>query len=94
MTCILVQFPEPLCQRLKENAERQDGSLLEAMRKAVEHFVTRSPGESRWNSAARTKTGFREIIDSRLAVTLRHHGDKRFAGFGFERVWSPRTIAS
>jgi uncharacterized protein len=50
-----------------------------------------------WNWAAKTKTGFRHIIDARLALTLRHHGvthfatanEKHFAGFGFERVWQP-----
>ena len=49
-----------------------------------------------WNWAT-TTTGFRHIIDARLALTLRHHGvthfatanGRHFAGFGFERVWSP-----
>ena len=40
-----IQFPEPLYQRLKEIAERQDWSLSEVMRKAAEHFVTRFPEE-------------------------------------------------
>jgi len=38
-----IQFPEPLYQRLKEVAERQDWSFSEVMRKAAEHFVTRFP---------------------------------------------------
>jgi uncharacterized protein len=50
-----------------------------------------------WKWAAETKTGFRQIIDARLAVTLRHHGVtklatanvKDFKGFGFEKVWNP-----
>lgn len=50
-----------------------------------------------WNWAAETKTGFRHIIDARLAFTLRHHGVTHFAtanvedfrGFGFDRVWNP-----
>jgi len=50
-----------------------------------------------WNWAAKSETGFRHIIDARLAFTLRHHGvthfatanEKHFEGFGFERVWSP-----
>lgn len=50
-----------------------------------------------WNWAARTTTGFRHIIDARLALTLRHHGvthfaianEKHFSGFGFEKVWNP-----
>ncbi len=50
-----------------------------------------------WNWAAKTTTGFRHIIDARLAFTLRHHGvtqfatanEKHFEGFGFEKVWNP-----
>lgn len=50
-----------------------------------------------WKWAARTTTGFRHIIDARLAFTLSHHGvthfatanAKHFEGFGFVRVWSP-----
>ena len=50
-----------------------------------------------WEWAARTRTGFRHIIDARMAFTLRHHGVTHFAtanighfeGFGFERVWNP-----
>ena len=38
-----IQFPDPLYQRLKEIAERQDWSLSEVMRKAAEHFVNRFP---------------------------------------------------
>lgn len=43
MTPSQIQLPEPLYQRLKEIAERQDRSLSEVMRKAAEHFVTRFP---------------------------------------------------
>ena len=43
MTRTQIQFPEPLYQRRKEIAERQDWSLSEVMRKAVEHFITRFP---------------------------------------------------
>ena len=54
-------------------------------------------GPSLWRWAAETGSGFREIIDARLALTLRHHGvthfatanDKHFGGFGFEKVWNP-----
>lgn len=50
-----------------------------------------------WEWAANTKSGFRRIIDARLAFTLRHHGVTHFAtantvhfqGFGFEKVWNP-----
>ena len=52
-----------------------------------------------WKWAAQTTTGFRHIIDARLAFTLRHHGvthfatanAKHFEGFGFGKVWSPIT---
>lgn len=47
--------------------------------------------------AATTRAGFRQIIDARLAFTLRHHGVtafatanvRHFAGFGFARLWNP-----
>ena len=50
-----------------------------------------------WSWASETKAGFRQIIDARLAFTLRHHGitqlatanEKDFDTFGFERVWNP-----
>lgn len=56
-----------------------------------------SVAEPLWRWAETTTTGFRNIIDARLAFTLRHHGvthfatakDTHFAGFGFERVWNP-----
>ncbi len=52
-----------------------------------------------WNWAAKTTTGFRHIIDARLAFTLRHHGvthlatanEKHFGGFEFQIVWNPLT---
>ncbi len=53
-----------------------------------------------WEWAEKTHAGFRQIIDARLALTLRHHGvthfatanDKNFAEFGFERVWNPLKL--
>jgi uncharacterized protein len=50
-----------------------------------------------WKWAADTKAGFRQIIDARLGLTLRHHGVtqlatanvKDFKSFGFETVWNP-----
>jgi len=50
-----------------------------------------------WDWAAKTKSGFRQIIDARLALTLRHHqvdefatmNENDFRGFGFKRVWNP-----
>ena len=52
---------------------------------------------SLWQRASKTKSGFRHIIDARLALTLLHHGVQFFAtanvkdfkNFGFERVWNP-----
>ncbi|RYD21057.1 MAG: PIN domain-containing protein [Verrucomicrobiaceae bacterium] len=54
-----------------------------------------------WKWAADTTSGFRNIIDARLALTLRHHGvthfatanERHFEGFGFDRVWSPLSDA-
>jgi uncharacterized protein len=50
-----------------------------------------------WKWAAKTSTGFRHIIDARLAFSLRHHGVTHFATanvghfeeFGFVKVWNP-----
>jgi toxin-antitoxin system PIN domain toxin len=50
-----------------------------------------------WEWASLTNSGFRQIFDARLAMTLRHHGvtrfatlnEKHFQGFGFETVWNP-----
>ena len=50
-----------------------------------------------WKWAAETGGGFRQIIDARLALTLRHHGvthfatanEKHFEGFSFQKVWNP-----
>ena len=50
-----------------------------------------------WRRIARPATGRRGVFDTRLALTLRHHGVREFAttnlkhfqGFGFDRVWDP-----
>jgi len=50
-----------------------------------------------WKWATDAKSGIREIIDARLALTLRHHGVthfatanvKHFQNFGFTEVWNP-----
>ncbi len=55
--------------------------------------------EKLWKWASKTKSGYREIIDARLALTLRHHGVthfatanvKHFQDFGFTKVWNPLT---
>ncbi len=43
MTRTQIQLPDPLYQRLKTIAKRQDWSLAEVVRKAAEHFVSRFP---------------------------------------------------
>lgn len=53
--------------------------------------------ERLWEWADRTETGFRKIIDARLALTLLSGGVQHFAtvntrdfqNFGFKRVWNP-----
>ncbi len=53
--------------------------------------------ESLWDFAAKNGTAFRQIIDFRLALTLRFHGVREFAtvnlkhfqNAGFDRVWNP-----
>lgn len=50
-----------------------------------------------WQWAASTSAGFRQILDARLAFTLRHHGvthfatanERHFSQFEFEMVWNP-----
>lgn len=50
-----------------------------------------------WAWAATGSPAFRQIIDARIALTLRHHGItrlatanvKHFDGFGFDEVWNP-----
>jgi toxin-antitoxin system PIN domain toxin len=54
-----------------------------------------------WSHAAAPQFARRRIYDTRLALTLRHHGVtefatanvKDFAGFGFTRVWNPLAAA-
>lgn len=53
-----------------------------------------------WRHARARQFARRRIIDTRLALTLRHHGVREFAtanakdfkGFGFARVWNPLSI--
>lgn len=50
-----------------------------------------------WKWASDNTAGFRQIIDARLAFTLRHYGVthfatanvKHFQDFGFTKVWNP-----
>jgi len=53
-----------------------------------------------WAWAMKTKAGFRQISDARIAFALLHHGVTRFAtanvrdfkDFGFEEVWNPLAV--
>jgi uncharacterized protein len=53
-----------------------------------------------WDWAIKTKAGYRQIIDARIAFTLLHHGVtrlatanvKHFKGFGFAEVWNPLEV--
>jgi uncharacterized protein len=53
-----------------------------------------------WTWAAQTQSGFRQIIDARIALTLQHHGvthfatanTKHFKDFGFIQVWNPLVL--
>jgi uncharacterized protein len=53
-----------------------------------------------WKLASETNAGFQQIIDARLALTLRHHGFTRlptanvrdFKFFDFEKVGDPLAI--
>jgi toxin-antitoxin system PIN domain toxin len=73
------------CQALKQNPRWR----------CVDYHTDISP--QLWKWAAATHAGFRQIIDARLALTLRHHGVtqlatanvKDFKPFGFQRVWNP-----
>ena len=75
------------CDRLRSNPRWQH----------IDYEPAISGGLWRWARA--TESGFRHIIDARLALTLRHHGVTEFATanvkdfeeFGFGRVWNPVT---
>ena len=73
------------CETLRANPAWEFGDYEPEVSKAL------------WSWAAKTTAGFRQIIDARLALTLRHHGVTHFAtantahfdDFAFEMVWSP-----
>jgi toxin-antitoxin system PIN domain toxin len=73
------------CQKLRKNPYWRYVDYDPAVRPAL------------WRWAAETESGFRHIIDVRIALTLMHHGVKEFAtantkdfeNLGFERVWNP-----
>jgi toxin-antitoxin system PIN domain toxin len=58
---------------------------------------SREVSEAVWAWAAKTDSGFRQMIDARLAFTLLHHGvvdfatanTKDFGDFAFRKLWNP-----
>lgn len=74
--------------------------VIDNLRSNPAWFVLDYPGaglmDAVW-AAARKAESARRIYDIRLALTLRHHGVRRFAtvnhrdfkGLGFEKVWNP-----
>jgi len=61
-------------------------------------LLEQAPGmDDVWRLARQPVFAVRRVIDTRLALTLRHHGvtefatanEKDFADFGFTRVWNP-----
>lgn len=73
------------CEKLRHNPNWEFGDYEPSVAKPL------------WQWAATTSAGFRQIIDARLAFTLRQHGvthfatanSKHFDQFGFETVWNP-----
>jgi toxin-antitoxin system PIN domain toxin len=73
------------CESLRQNPTWEFGDYEPAV------------AEPLWKWARSTSSGFRQIIDARLAFTLRHHGvthfatanKRHFSEFGFETVWNP-----
>ncbi len=96
---IYMQLRNPAVFR-KPKTAREAAAFCDALRaNPTWEFGDYEPdvGKILWNWASKTNAGFRQIIDARLALTLRHHGvthfatanEKHFDGFGFERVWNP-----
>jgi len=86
----------------KPKSSREAAAFCEVLRNhPAWEFGDYEPEVARslWAWAASAKSGFRQIIEARLAFTLRHHGVTHFAtantahfgGFGFAKVWNPLT---
>ena len=73
------------CDSLRNNPNWEFGDYEPAVADAL------------WQWAGTTNSGFRQIIDARLAFTLRHHGvthfatvnERHFGEIGFQKVWNP-----
>jgi toxin-antitoxin system PIN domain toxin len=79
------------------------GDAVNAIQKLRHHRVWRtvdySPdiAQKVWEAASNAGFAYRKIYDTRIALSLRHHGVTEFAtrntadfqGFGFRRVWDP-----
>ena len=86
------QLPDALYEEAKRVAREREISLAEVECAPVMGAV--------WQRAGSPEFARRKIIDTRLALTLRHHGVTEFAtantrhfdGFGFSRVWNPAAV--
>ncbi|MFM8287651.1 MAG: type II toxin-antitoxin system VapC family toxin [Planctomycetaceae bacterium] len=96
---ISMQLRNPALFRIPKTAAEAAAFCAALRRNPRWEFGDDEPtvAEPLWQWAETTTAGFRTLIDARLAFTLRHHGvthfatanDRHFAGFGFEKVWSP-----
>jgi predicted nucleic acid-binding protein len=79
--------------------------LVQALREHPRWELVDYPGglmTEVWSHAAAPGFARRRVYDTRLALTLRHHGVTEFAtanvkdfqGFGFTRVWNPLSAAA
>jgi hypothetical protein len=88
-----IQLPEHLFREAKRIAADYEMSFAEVVRRSLERTLAAYPPKG----AAAPQFARRRIYDTRLALTLRHHGVSDFAtanvkdfeGFGFSRVWNP-----
>ena len=96
---LYMQLRNPAVFR-KPYSAKESASYCEALKRnpnwrCIDYDPMVSP--KLWNWAAHTKSGFRQMIDARIAFTLLHHGVTRFATanikhfkpFGFTEVWNP-----
>ena len=95
---ILLRNPAVLSKPL--SAQSAASVCLQYRRNPYWRLVENAPVMANvWEFVSNNKLGRRHIFDSRLALTLRHHGVSEFATantkdfqyFGFNRVWNPIT---
>lgn len=99
---LYVLLRNPVVARRPLDPEEATG-LIQSLRSNPRWDILDYPGPSAgvmdgvWKQAARRNFARRRIFDTRLALTLRHHGvtefatanEKDFTSFGFKRVWNP-----